>query len=276
MKDAKTKLNILDDASSANSARTAPAVSQIGTADNIAFEIEVVSDVICPWCWVGKRRLEKAITLLGTDAKVTVTWRPFQLNPSMPKAGIDRNEYRRAKFGSLERSKELDARLTAVGATEGIEFRLDRIQRTPNTLDAHRLIWLAQKHGKQDAVVEALFKAYFVDGVDVGDPKNLVTIAISAGIEKALAEKMLATDEGLRAVVAEEEGFKAIGIDGVPGFVVNGQFLFSGAADPQVMAEAFRHATHPMTKAEADDAYEIELFDVSEEGPTNAIKGYPI
>ena len=184
---AKMKLNILGDRSSANSSRTALAVSQIGNAVKLAFEIEVVSDVICPWCWVGKRRLEKAITLLGTDAKVTVTWRPFQLNPSMPKAGIDRNEYRRAKFGSLERSKELDARLTAVGMTEGIEFHLDRIKRTPNTLDAHRLIWLAQKHGKQDAVVEALFKAYFVDGVDVGDPKNLVGIAVSAGIERALA-----------------------------------------------------------------------------------------
>jgi len=245
---AKMKLNILGDRSSANSSRTALAVSQIGNAVKLAFEIEVVSDVICPWCWVGKRRLEKAITLLGTDAKVTVTWRPFQLNPSMPKAGIDRNEYRRAKFGSLERSKELDARLTAVGMTEGIEFHLDRIKRTPNTLDAHRLIWLAQKHGKQDAVVEALFKAYFVDGVDVGERKNLVDIAVSAGIEKALVEKMLTTDEGLREVVAEEKRFKAMGIDGVPGFVVNGQFLFSGAAEPQVMVEAFLQAASPTTR----------------------------
>jgi predicted DsbA family dithiol-disulfide isomerase len=239
---AKTNLNILGDASSANPARTAPAVSKIENTDRRAFGVEVVSDVICPWCWVGKRRLEKAVALLGTDAKVIVTWRPFQLNPTMPKAGIDRNEYRRAKFGSLERSQELDARLKAVGGTEGIEFHLDRIKRTPNTSDAHRLIWLAQKHGKQDAVVESLFRAYFVDGVDVGEANNLVTIAGSSGIETALAEKMLATDEGLNEVIAEEERFKAMGIDGVPGFVVNGQFLFSGAAEPQVMVEAFLQA----------------------------------
>jgi predicted DsbA family dithiol-disulfide isomerase len=235
---AKTKLNILDDRSTANSARTAPA-SKIGKR---AFEIEVVSDVICPWCWVGKRRLEKAIKLLGPEATVKVTWRPFQLNPTMPKNGMARSEYRKLKFGSLDRSQMLDARLTAVAATEGIGFHLDRITRTPNTLNAHRLIWLAQKHDKQDAVVEALFKAYFVDGVDVGEPRNLVSIAAAAGIEKALAEKLLATDEGLKDVIEEEEKFKALGIDGVPGFVVDGEFLFSGAAEPQVMVEAFRQA----------------------------------
>jgi predicted DsbA family dithiol-disulfide isomerase len=237
---AKTKLNILGDKSSANSARTAPTSRQSENGRKLAFEVEVVSDVICPWCWVGKRRLEKAIALLGPNAQVTVTWRPFQLNPSMPKEGIDRNAYRMAKFGSLERSKMLDARLTAEGSSEGIEFHLDRIRRTPNTLDAHRLIWLAKKHGKQDAVVEALFKAYFTDGVDVGERENLVPIALAAGIEEALVQRLMATDEGLREVVAEEEQFKAMGIDGVPGFVVIGRFLFSGAAEPQVMVEAFR------------------------------------
>ena len=242
MNSAKTKLNILGDKTSANSARTAPTSSQIGHAGKQVFEVEVVSDVICPWCYVGKRRLEKAITLLGPEAKVTVTWRPFQLNPSMPKAGMDRNEYRIAKFGSLERSQALDARLTAEGASEGIEFHLDRIRRTPNTLDSHRLIWFAQKHGKGDAVVEALFNAYFMDGVDVGERKNLVSIAAATGIEEAQADRLMATDEGLREVVAEEEQFKAMGIDGVPGFIVNSRFLFSGAAEPQVMIEAFEEA----------------------------------
>jgi predicted DsbA family dithiol-disulfide isomerase len=169
MKSSGHKLNILTD-----EARTIPddAPSRIKELDGgerpAAFELDVVSDVICPWCLVGKRRLEKAIALLGPDAQVKVTWRPFQLHPSMPREGIDRNAYRKAKFGSLEHSQMLDARLTAVGATEGIEFRLDRIKCTPNTFDAHRLIWLAQRHDKQDAVVEALFKAYFMDGVDVG------------------------------------------------------------------------------------------------------------
>jgi predicted DsbA family dithiol-disulfide isomerase len=242
MRPTKTKLNILGGKSSAGSPRPASAGGRADSAAKSALDIDVVSDVICPWCWVGKRRLEKAVALLGPGAGVTVTWRPFQLNPAMPKAGVDRNEYRLAKFGSLDRSRALDARLTAEGASEGIKFRLDRIRRTPNTLDAHRLIWLAQRHGRQDAVVEALFRAYFTDGVDIGDPRNLTTIAASAGIEQASAGKLLATDEGLSEIVAEEERFKAMGIDGVPGFVVNGRFLFSGAADPQVMADAFLEA----------------------------------
>jgi predicted DsbA family dithiol-disulfide isomerase len=206
----------------------------------LAFEVEVVSDVICPWCYVGKRRLERAIQLLGPNARVKVTWKPFQLNPTMPKGGMARSEYRRAKFGSLERSQMLDARLTAVGASEGIEFHLERIARTPNTFDAHRLIWLAQHQDKQDAVVEALFKAYFTDGVDIGETRNLVAIAVSAGIEEEFVEKMLATDEGLSETVTVEEQFKAMGIEGVPSFVVGGVVLFSGAAEANVMIEAFR------------------------------------
>jgi predicted DsbA family dithiol-disulfide isomerase len=217
-------------------------ISQINVGDHtkLVFEVEVVSDVICPWCWVGKRRLEKAIVLLGPNAQIKVTWRPFQLNPSMPKEGINRNAYRKAKFGSLEHSQMLDARLTAVAASEGIEFHLDRIKRTPNTFDAHRLIWLAQRHDKQDAIVEALFKAYFVEGVDVGDRRNLVSIAATAGIEASLADNFLASDEGSNDVLDEEEKFRALGISGVPSFVANGVVLFSGAAEPHVLAQAFK------------------------------------
>lgn len=229
-----------DEASAAPVSRTHVNLPNAGN-ETTHFEIKVVSDVICPWCYVGKRRLEKAITLLGPNAQVKVTWKPFQLNPTMPKAGIDRNEYRKAKFGSLEKSKMLDARLTAVGASEGIAFHLERIARTPNTFDAHRLVWLAQRHDKQDAVVEALFKAYFIDGVDIGATRNLMSIAAAIGIEKATAEKMLATDEGLNEVVAEEEQSKAMGIEGVPGFVVGGIVLFSGAAEPYLMVEAFQN-----------------------------------
>ena len=202
------------------------------------IELDVVSDVVCPWCFVGKRRLQKAIKLLGDSVDVKVTWRPFQLNPWMPKEGMDRREYRRAKFGSLERSQQLDARLVGVGASEGIEFHLDRITRTPNTLDAHRLIWLAQQHGLQDAVVEALFQAYFVDGVDIGNQKNLMAVAQAVGLDRTLAENLLSTDLGAREVLAEEAKFKELGIEGVPSFVVDGSVLFSGAAEPQMIAEA--------------------------------------
>jgi len=233
----RTKLNVLSDPSAAELSRTESVHLQ--THGPTRLDIEVISDVICPWCYVGKRRLEKAIHLLGPEAHVTVTWRPFQLNPTMPKAGMDRNEYRSAKFGSLERSHALDAKVAAVGAAEGIEFHFDSIHRTPNTLDAHRLIWLAQHQGRQDAVVEALFRAYFVDAVDVGEPRNLITIAAAVGMEKESVEQVLASDAGLEEMLAEERRFKGMRIDGVPGFFLNGRFLFSGAAEPQDLAEAF-------------------------------------
>src|SRR5689334_21939057 len=119
--------------------------------------VDVISDVICPWCFIGKRRHEKALATL--DAPVKVRWLPFQLNPQMPKEGISRKEYRTKKFGSWERSQELDARVVVVGNEEGVHFAFDRIERTPNTLDAHRLIWLADKQGVQDAVVEVSLSA---------------------------------------------------------------------------------------------------------------------
>ena len=202
------------------------------------IELDVVSDVVCPWCFVGKRRLEKAIKLLGDSVDVKVTWRPFQLNPWMPKEGMDRREYRRAKFGSTERWQQLDAQLAAVGAGEGIEFHFDRITRTPNTLDAHRVIWLAQQHSLQDAVVEALFQAYFVKGVDIGGHKNLLAIAQAVGMDRTLTESLLSTDLGVKEVLAKEAKFKELGIEGVPSFVVQGAVLFSGAAEPQMIAEA--------------------------------------
>jgi predicted DsbA family dithiol-disulfide isomerase len=126
----------------------------------MVLHIDVISDVICPWCYIGKRRLEKAIVALEGQSEVRVRWLPFQLNPMMPKEGISRKEYRTKKFGSWERSQELDAKLVAVGKTEGINFAFDRIERTPNTVDAHRLIWLADQQGVQDALVEAIFRAY--------------------------------------------------------------------------------------------------------------------
>ena len=125
------------------------------------MNIEIYSDLICPWCYIGKRRMQAALKLLGKDFTPKIVWRPFQLNPDMPLEGMNRKTYRTKKFGSWERSMELDAKVVAVGETEGILFAFGRIERTPNTLDAHRLICLAEKEGIQDAVVEALFLAYF-------------------------------------------------------------------------------------------------------------------
>jgi predicted DsbA family dithiol-disulfide isomerase len=136
--------------------------------------VDVISDVICPWCYIGKRRLEKAIAAHGGPVKVR--WLPFQLNPSMPQGGISRREYRTSKFGSWERSHELDAKLVAVGEAEGIHFAFNRIERTPNTLDAHRLIGLADQEGVQGTVVEALFRAYFTEGRDIGNRQTLLDV----------------------------------------------------------------------------------------------------
>src|SRR6266480_4051312 len=155
------------------------------------LHIEVISDVICPWCYIGKRRLEKAIAALDGKHEVRVRWLPFQLNPTMPREGVGRKEYRTKKFGSWERSLELDAQMVAVGETEGIHFAFDRTERTPNTLDAHRLIWLADKQCVQDAVVEALFLAYFTDGRDISNRKTLIDVVAEAGLDRSRADAML-------------------------------------------------------------------------------------
>jgi DSBA-like thioredoxin domain len=130
-------------------------VSASGAKASLA--IEVISDAICPWCWVAKRRLDRVIAALAPDVSASVTWRPFELNPEMPKAGVDRRAYRSAKFGSWQHSQALDGQVAAAGRSEGLVFNHDRIERTPNTVDAHRLIWLAGQQGKQDDVVEGLF-----------------------------------------------------------------------------------------------------------------------
>src|SRR5262245_19632483 len=204
------------------------------------LHVDVISDVICPWCYIGKRRLEKAIAAL--DAQVNVRWLPFQLNPAMPREGIGRREYRTKKFGSWERSQELDARVVAVGKEEGIEFAFDRIQRTPNTLDAHRLIWLAEKQVVQDAVVEALFRAYFTEGRDISNRQTLLDVAAEAGLDRHQAEAVLDSDDGLEAIKDAGALARRFRVDGVPFFIVNGTFTLSGAQQPEAFLEAFQHA----------------------------------
>src|SRR5947209_1031359 len=143
--------------------------------------VDVISDLICPWCYIGKRRLERAVAALAGRHEVRVRWHPFQLNPQMPRGGMDRRAYRTAKFGSWERSQALDARVAAVGAAEGLVFAFDKIGRTPNTLDAHRLIRVAGQVGVQDAVVEALFRGYFTEGRDLSDRQTLLDVVAGAG-----------------------------------------------------------------------------------------------
>lgn len=204
--------------------------------------IEVISDAICPWCWVAKRRLDRAIVALAPDITASVAWRPFELNPGMPKAGVDRRAYRSAKFGSWQRSQALDAQVTAVGRSDGLVFNHDRMERTPNTVDAHRLIWLAGQHGKQDAVVEGLFAAYFNEGCDVGDPTVLADIGASAGLDDAKILAMLASDEGQAEVQSELRRSVSLGVSGVPTVLVDGVPLFSGAIRAELVEAKLREA----------------------------------
>ena len=171
---------------------------------------------------------------------VDVVWRPFELNPDMPEEGVERSAYRIAKFGSPERAQMLDARVTAAAASEGLAFRLDAIPRTPNTIKAHRLIWLAGREGIQDAVVERLFRAYFIEGRDIGDSRVLADQGIEAGLDPTLVEGLFATDRGLDDVRREAAAALRLGIHAVPTFVLDGEPALEGAVAPTLIAERLR------------------------------------
>jgi len=205
-------------------------------------DLAIVSDVICPWCYVAKRNLEKALALAGGEIGLRITWRPFELNPAMPKEGLNRREYRSHKFGSWERSQALDAQVAAAGKLAGIAFHYDLIERTPNTFDAHRLIWLAGQNGVQSAVVEALFSAYFVEGRDVGDKGVLAEIAKRAGIPETVVTGFLEDTAGAEEVRVEATNAIRRGISGVPTFFFDGKELFSGALKPELMVETLGEA----------------------------------
>jgi predicted DsbA family dithiol-disulfide isomerase len=203
--------------------------------------LDVISDAICPWCFIGKRQMERALGQVG-DLRFAVAWRPFQLNPDMPAEGVDRAAYRAAKFGSAERSAELDARVAEAGAAVGIAFRFDRMARTPNTVNAHRVIRLAGEAGHQDAVVEALFRAYFLEGMDIGDTDVLAEVASGAGMDGAAVRRHLAGEDGAAEVREEDAAARRAGLSGVPTFALDGHVLFSGAIASDVMAEALTKA----------------------------------
>ena len=212
-----------------------PAAAGAGT------RIDIVSDAICPWCYIGKRQLERALAELGGQGlRFTVQWNPFQLNPDMPPGGVARATYRAAKFGSAERALALDTRVSEAARAVGLDFHLDRIVRTPNTIDAHRLIWLAAREGVQDAVMEAVFAAYFIDGRDIGDPAVLEACAVAAGLDGAAVRGFLAGGAVVGEMRAADQAAREAGVSGVPSFFLDGYGLFSGALPAAQMAEALR------------------------------------
>jgi predicted DsbA family dithiol-disulfide isomerase len=215
---------------------------QARTDGSKTVAIEIISDAICPWCWVAKRRLETALKALSPEIAANISWRPFELNPGMPKEGLDRRAYRSRKFGSWEHSQVLDAQVAEAARPDGLDFRHDKMERTPNTIDAHRLIWLGGREGVQNAVVEGLFAAYFRDGRDIGESAVLAEVGTEAGLDRSFIVAMLASDEGVANVKAELDRAVRLRVSGVPTVLVDGVALFSGAIRSELMEAHLRRA----------------------------------
>ncbi|HUZ71654.1 MAG TPA: DsbA family oxidoreductase [Stellaceae bacterium] len=196
------------------------------------MRIDIVLDVICPWCFIGKRRLEQALAARPGIAP-ELAWHPFQLNPDMPSEGMARQDYLVAKFGGPKHAARIDQSICDAGATVGIAFAFERIHRTPNTREAHRLIGHAQAEDRADALVEALFRAYFLDGSDIGDRAMLVAIAARCGLDRAATARFLDGSAGLADVAAQDRGARRLGITAVPCFIFDGQYAISGAQEPE-------------------------------------------
>ncbi len=200
--------------------------------------VEVYSDIICPWCYVGKRRLERALTMIGEEPPVI--WRPFQLNPAMPKNGMNRTAYLEAKFGSLSMFRHIEKQVLEAGKAEQISFAFDKITIAPNTFLAHRLIWYGRRNGKQDSTVETLFRYYFIEGRDIGQVQTLVHAAVEIGLDGGAAERFLTGEEGVQEVKAEESAGHRFGIGSVPYFLLNQTYAISGAQPADVLVSAIR------------------------------------
>lgn len=203
------------------------------------LRIDVVSDVMCPWCYIGKRRLEAALAETP-EVAVAVEWRPFQLDPTLPQEGKDRQAYLSEKFGGPDRADAIYDRVRAAGADEAIPFAFEKIARSPNTLDAHRLIRWAGIEGVQDAIVERLFQLYFVEGADLTRKETLVAAAVGAGMDAAVVERLLDSDADRAETEAEVVRAQAMGVQGVPTFILDGKYAISGAQPAETLARAIR------------------------------------
>ncbi len=215
-------------------------------ADATTLQIDIVSDVVCPWCYIGKRRLEAALALRGeNEPEPVLKWHSFQLNPDIPAGGVDRRSYLERKFGGPERMRTVAARVEAAGREAGIEFAFDRIERQPNTLDAHRLIAWAQQTRPELAsvLVERLFRAYFLEGLDVGAPKRLAQLAGEAGYDAGEAATWLASDAGRAEVEAADQQARRLGIGGVPFFIFNQRLAVSGAQAAEILLDAIHQSS---------------------------------
>jgi predicted DsbA family dithiol-disulfide isomerase len=215
--------------------------------------VTIYSDVICPWCYVGKRRFEAALDAPGMPEKLAISWRPFELNPDMPESGMERSAYRLKKFGPAK-SRQLDIQMAETGRAAGITFAFDKMKRTPNTRLAHRLIWEAERQGGQpvqNALVNRLFAAYFEEGANIGSVDTLLSFAKEAGLDDKGAKVALHDDASLEAVLDLEDAGLRMGIQGVPFFILVNKYAISGAQPPELWRDAL-----PKIAAEAAGSQE--------------------
>jgi predicted DsbA family dithiol-disulfide isomerase len=211
--------------------------------------IDVVSDIVCPWCFIGKHRLEKAIAL-NPDIPVEVRWRPYFLNDWIPREGISREQYLTTKFGSPERYKGIAQRVSAAAAAEGLTYAMDKISRQPNTLDAHRMIRWADEIGKAAEMKQRLMDLYFTEGADLTNHAVLAQAAADIGLDAEATRKALASDKDVAEIEREALSAKEAGIDGVPCFIFGGKFAISGAQAPEYLAEAIERMARTADAAE--------------------------
>src|ERR1700694_1751328 len=209
--------------------------------------VDVVSDVVCPWCLIGKKRIERAIAM-RPDIPVELRFRPYFLNDWIPREGISREDYLTAKFGSVERYKEIAKRVAAAAEDEGLTYAVDKISRQPNTLDCHRLITWAGKTGKAEQMKQRLMDRYFSEGGDLPDRKVLAQAAVDCGMQRDEAERLLASDTDVDRVTQKAQSAKAAGIEGVPCFIFGGMTAVSGAQSPEILAAAIERAAAERAK----------------------------
>ncbi len=222
--------------------------NEAAASQKTTIQMDVVSDVMCPWCYIGKRRLEAALEKVS-DVDVDIRWRPFQLDPTLPPEGRDRREYLETKFGGPERAQEIYSRIEDAGRGEDLDFNFSKIEVSPNTIDAHRVIRWSANEGPhvQDKLVEILFKLYFMEGGHIGDHDVLVEAATQAGMDGPVVRALLATDKDRDEVINEVATAQQMGVTGVPCFIIDNRYAVMGAQDADHIAEAIRQAAQMRT-----------------------------
>ena len=202
------------------------------------MKIDIISDTVCPWCFIGKRRLERALAM-RPNITTEITWHPFQLNPEMPPDGIERQIYLKAKFGSSERAKDIYRAVDQASVGEKLDLQLDDIKRMPNSLQSHRLLHYARRHDKQDVVAENLFQSYFFYGIDIGSIAHLIKIAAESGLDDEDVRSYMESSEDIELVRGHDTQSRKLGVSGVPCFIIAEEYAISGAQESEVFLQVF-------------------------------------